>query len=452
MATSAPQLSSHAEPHTAEPHTAEPPEGNYFVSTYPPFSCWESGQVSEVARVLEKNAEDGDAALGLYVHVPFCLQRCDYCYYRSYSAPSREQTDGYVEALLAELTIYGKSPALSGRRLDFAYFGGGTPSLLSAEQIGRLLGGIKGVFPWGDAREVSFECAPKTATSRRLAVLKQAGVTRISLGVQQLNDDVLAKNGRIHRAADVERAYSQIGRHGFQTVNLDLMAGMVGETEHSFFASLDRVIAMEPDSVTIYMMEIPPNTPLHRALQDGSLDEPPASWDVKRDRLGQAFSRLEQAGYTVRSAYSAVRDPQRHPFVYQEAQYRGADLLGLGVASFSYLNGVHFQNVASIEPYQSSLADDRLPLSRAYRLSDDEQLVREFVLQLKLGQVDMRALQDKFGVDVKRRFAAPLKSLAAKGWLTVKREQVILTRAGLLRVDRLIPAFYPPRHREQSYW
>ncbi len=287
---------------------------------------------------------------------------------------------------------------------------------------------IQAVFPWNEAAEVTFECAPKTTTERKLAVLHEMGVTRISLGVQQLDDAVLKQNDRIHLVHDVERAYSAIQHIGFQTVNIDLMVGLVGETEQSFRKSLERIIEMKPNSVTIYQMEIPQNTPLYRALRDGSLESELTTWSVKRARLGHAFTQLEQAGYTIRSAYTAVRDPEQNRFLYQYDQYHDADLLGIGVASFSYLAGVHYQNITSLEEYLTSLSSDRLPLHRAYPLDDDERLVREFVLQLKLGQIEARYFRDKFDVEICQRFAEPLQRLVSQGWLTVNHHGVSLTR------------------------
>jgi len=430
----------------------EPIEGNYFVSTYPPFSCWKKEKVDELRRILSVPASSASQTpLGLYVHIPFCLQRCQYCYYLSYADTSGEQIDRYLDALATELEICSRMPALQGRRVDFVYFGGGTPSLLSASRIGRLITAVKDVFPWNKAREVTFECAPKSVTESKLEELRAAGITRVSLGVQQLDDAVLETNGRIHLMRDVERAYTAIRRFGFATVNIDLMVGMVGETDASFHDSLERAIDMQPESITIYQLEIPLNTPLYRTLHNGGDQPLPADWNQKRVRLAAGFSRLEEVGYSLRSAYAAVREPQHHEFVYQDAQYKGADLLGVGVASFSYLAGVHFQNLPSLEKYLGRLEAERLPWGRAYPLAKTERCVREFILQLKLGKVDTAYFRNKFGIEIIQQFAEPLQLFADNDWLTFNDDTVVVTRKGLLRVDRLIPAFYLPKHRNVRY-
>ncbi len=431
---------------------SEPVVGNLFVSVYPPFSSWKPQSVVEVERFLQTVPSRPDnVPLGLYIHLPFCLERCRFCYYRSFAGQSSETIDKYLDALSKELTLYGASSALANRRPEFVYFGGGTPSSLSAKQLERLFQETQEVFPWSDTKEVTLECAPKTVTRERLEVMKTAGITRVSMGVQQLSDRVLQKNGRVHLVSDVRRAYAELMDIKFDVVNFDLMTGLVGETDRTFFDSLEQVIDMSPDSVTLYQLEVPTNTPLYRDLcADKALSLP--SWDIKRSRQERAFLHLEAAGYTVRSAYAAVRDPARHPFVYQEAQYHGADLLGVGVASFSYLSGIHFQNTSSHRDYLASLDDNRVPCARAYQLSEKERMVREFSLQCKLGSIDLGYFRNKFGVEVVEQFACPLTRFANQGWLTIDRQAITLTRQGLLHVDRMIPAFFLPKHQDVSYW
>lgn len=430
----------------------EPAEGNLFVSAYPPFSCWKADCSSDFERILQSSPDrQGDVPLGLYVHIPFCLQRCQFCYYRSIANPASDLIDSYLDALISEIRLYGEAPRLKGRKLAFAYFGGGTPALLSPDQMQRLFRELQSVFPWSDIQEVTFECSPKTVTRDRLEILRAAGVTRISMGAQQLNDDVLQQSGRVHLVEDIRRAYAEIRQHSFDVVNIDLMVGLVGETEQSFFESLRQVIAMNPDSITFYQLEIPANTPLFHALQEGQISSL-AGWDMKRQRLAHAFAQLEREGYTLRSAYAAVRDPARHRFYYQEMQYRGADLLGTGLASFSYLGGMHYQNLVSMREYSGSLASGRLPYKRGYVLDDEERMVREFVLQLKLGRVETVYFLSTFGVNVTERFREPLRQFSQRGWLSIDADAVTLTRQGLLRVDRLLPAFYRSEHCGLSYW
>jgi coproporphyrinogen III oxidase-like Fe-S oxidoreductase len=423
--------------------------GNYFVSTYPPFSAWTEAATPGYRGHLECAGSPG-TPLGLYVHIPFCADRCHYCYYLSHDDRLADM-DRYLDALVVELATYAKTPAFAGRSLSFVYFGGGTPSLLSERRLARLLPLLQEILPWHGAREVTFECAPKSVTEGKLTALRDHGVTRISLGAQQMNDDVLRANGRVHLTGDVERAYAAIRRVGFDIVNLDLMIGLVRETESTFCSSLERVIEMAPDSITTYLLEIPRNTPLWRSVRDATLDGELSTWETKRARLRRGRERLEGAGYIMTSAYAAVRDPDRHAFVYQRAQYHGADLLGIGASAFSHVGGWNQQNHTSVADYVATVARGELPLSRAYSLDDRERLIREFVLQLKLGAVECSEFRSKFGVDVAAQFAEPIANLVSRRWLAVDGDRVTMTREGILRVDRILPVFYLPEHRGIRY-
>jgi oxygen-independent coproporphyrinogen-3 oxidase len=176
-----------------------------------------------------------------------------------------------------------------------------------------------------------------------------------------------------------------------------------------------------------------------------------ADWETKRGWVGWAFAELEKAGYTVGSAYTAVKDKATARFLYRDRLWAGADLIGLGVASFGHLQGTHYQNQHDFEPYVQAVQSGRLPIYRAMTPTADERLIREFILQLKLGRTQCDYFQKKFGVDVRQRFAAPLQRLRDWGFGDVQDGTVRLTREGLLQVDRLLHEFFLPEHQNARY-
>jgi oxygen-independent coproporphyrinogen-3 oxidase len=217
---------------------------------------------------------------------------------------------------------------------------------------------------------------------------------------------------------------------------------------------VQKTLDLEPDSVTIYQMELPFNTTISRDLIDGAgrFREPLANWSTKRRWVREAFAALERAGYHVGSAYTAVKDPRRTRFLYRDLLWQGADLVGLGVASFGHLNGVHVQNLNGWESYRAGVADGRLPLDRAHRPTPDERVIREFILQLKRGSVRPPYFAAKFRVNVLDRFREPLASLAAEGFLSATGPEVLtLTREALLQVDVLLQRFFLPQHAGVRY-
>ncbi len=421
--------------------------GNYFISNYPPFSFWSEEQNPQVIEAFRQPPAAG-VPLGVYHHTPFCRRRCHFCYFRVYTDKNANEIRRYLDATLSELETLGRSPLIAGRKPQFVYFGGGTPSYLSASQLVELTDRMKAVLPWDEAGEVAFECEPGTLNPGKLTAIKDIGVTRLSLGIENFDDRILEINGRAHRSGEVFRAYERARAEKFEQINIDLIAGMVEETEDNWQRNIEQTLALEPDSVTIYQMEIPYNTTIYREMVDaGALIAPVADWATKRRWVKEAFAALESAGYTIASGYTAVRDPRRTRFIYRDALWGGADLLGLGVASFSHVAGVHYQNLTEIDPYIEAIESGGSAVKRSLRTTAEERMIREFILQMKLGRVRVRPLMEKFGVDVLDRFAAPLAELREEGLLEIADGEIVLNRDGLLCVDNLLHEFFLPQHR-----
>jgi len=424
--------------------------GNYFVANYPPFSFWSTDHVSEVERVLAAPGA-GAPPLGLYVHIPFCRKRCDFCYFKVYTDKNSKQIARYADGVLSELELYTDQPYLQGRGPEFVYFGGGTPSYLSGDQLRALFDGLRARISWDAAREVAFECEPGTLQEPKIALLRELGVTRLSLGVENFDAHILEINNRAHRAKEIFRTYEFARSVGFPQINIDLIAGMVGETEDNWRACIERTLELAPDSVTLYQMEVPYNTTIYQRMKDGRTEVAPvADWETKRRWVSEAFARLEQGGYHVGSAYTASKGADTS-FLYRDSLWHGADMLGLGVSSFSHLDGVHYQNEHTFDAYLDRVERGERPIHRALALSDEEKLVREFVLQMKLGRLDTRYFQDKFGVDVTERFAEPLGEHQRAGWLAIGAGEIVSTREGLMQIDRLLHDYFLPEHRGARY-
>ncbi len=319
--------------------TDEPPreatrEGNYFVSNYPPFSFWRPERVGEAVSALG-SAPVAGTPLGLYVHIPFCRKRCHFCYFKVHTDKDANEIEAYLTAVRKELALYAALPVIGGRKPRFIYFGGGTPSYLSTKQLGGLVDEMKRLLPWDEVEEVTFECEPGTLTEGKLTFLREMGVTRLSLGIENFDDEILRANGRAHVSKEIDRAYAFARSVGFPQINIDLIAGMMGETEENWRETVRRGIELAPDSVTIYQMEIPFNTTISKEMRiKGEEVAPVAEWPVKRAWASYAFDQFAAAGYTVTSAYTAVRDPEKASFVYRNLLWAGADMAGLGVASF----------------------------------------------------------------------------------------------------------------------
>jgi oxygen-independent coproporphyrinogen-3 oxidase len=425
--------------------------GNYFISNYPPYSFWTEDHAQEAFAALDRPPARG-TPLGIYLHIPFCRKRCHFCYFKVYTDKRADEIESYLRAAIRELELYSQKPFIGGRKPKFIYFGGGTPSFISSKQLTSVVNEMKRVLPWDQAEEITFECEPGTLTEGKLQVIKDLGVTRLSLGIENFDDRILEVNGRAHRSKEVTRSYDFARSIGFPQINVDLIAGMVGETADNWKECVRKTIELSPDSVTIYQMEVPFNTTLVKEMRIHGQDHPPvADWHIKRGWVEYAFAEMEKAGYTVASAYAVVKDPARTKFLYRDLLWTGADMIGLGVASFSHIGGVHFQNRHDFDPYIESLEAGRLPIFRALTPTAEECMIRELILQMKLGHVHRGYFRDKFGVDVVGRFAVPLGRLHEKGFVAVDQDSLRLSRSGLLQVDKLLHEFFLPEHRNSRY-
>src|SRR5437899_7631836 len=219
--------------------------GSYFISNYPPFSAWSADQLGDVRAAMD--TPPAAVPLGLYLHIPFCRKRCKFCYFKVYIDKNASEIESFLDALIKENELYSRTRAFQGRQLRFVYFGGGTPSCVSEEQLHDLGAGLNAHVSWANAEEVTFECEPGTLQKSKLEALKQIGVTRLSLGIEHFDDDVLEANGRAHLSPEIYRAYAWAREVDFPQINIDLIAGMVGDAEEQWRDTVRRAVDQEPD-------------------------------------------------------------------------------------------------------------------------------------------------------------------------------------------------------------
>src|SRR6266446_3198540 len=194
--------------------------GNYFISNYPPFSFWKPERAGELLAAIERPPLP-ETPLGIYLHIPFCRKRCHFCYFKVYTDKDSAAIRNYIDAAIKELSFYAAKPFIGGRKPDFIYFGGGTPSYLSVDQLKHLTESMKALLPWDEAEEVTFEAEPGTLTDLKLKAIRELGVTRLSLGVENFDDHILEINGRAHHSREIARSYDYARGIGFPQINID---------------------------------------------------------------------------------------------------------------------------------------------------------------------------------------------------------------------------------------
>ena len=374
--------------------------------------------------------------LALYVHVPWCVQKCPYCDFNSHEAGETIPERAYVDALIADLQ--SALPLIWGRPVVSVFFGGGTPSLFAPESIARLIEGIRARLPLAPACEITLEANPGTFERARFAAFRAAGVTRLSVGVQSFNDAHLKALGRVHDGAQARAALAEAAR-AFDTFNLDLMYALPGQTLAELEQDVRSALAFAPPHLSIYHLTIEPNTVF--AKHPPRLPEEDVAWDML-DRITELTDHAGMARYEV-SAYAR----SGHRCVHNLNYWGFGDYLGIGAGAHGKLSFAH--RIVRQERYrlperymQQALAGDAL--AHTHEVAPSE-LPFEFMLNA-LRLKDGFALQDfgdRTGLPIDR-LTESLRQAECKGWLERAGEGVRPTERGFDFLSDLQQLFLPP--------
>jgi oxygen-independent coproporphyrinogen-3 oxidase len=370
--------------------------------------------------------------LGLYVHVPFCAAICNYCNFnRVLFDPGLKAK--YVEAILREIREAG-----DGAAADTIFFGGGTPSLLEPSEVDAIIGTLRQSFALAPGAEVTLEANPETTTTSRLAAFREAGVNRLSFGVQSFRDAELRRLSRLHTASRAEVAVTEARAAGFDNVSLDLMMWLPQQDVASWLYSVDRLVALGPEHASLYMLELYPNAPLREEMARAEWSQAPDD-DVAAMYM-EAMERLERAGYRQYEISNVSRTGResRHNLKYwQDGEWRG-----FGPGAHSTRGGVRWKNLSSTDEYVSSVqAGTRLNTDER-RLSRGEQLEEALFTGLRLVDgIDLASIGDRYGVDVWARYGKDLEPFADEGLLVYDGASLRLTRRGMLLAHEIMTVF-----------
>ena len=318
-------------------------------------------------------------AQGLYLHIPFCHQRCHFCafYLEIHHARAAEE---FVTSLLTELGVYGKSGVLGANPLDSIYFGGGTPTTLSSDQLATILAMATTTFGLSPDAEVTVEAHPESVTRDSLTHLRQSGFTRLSFGAESMDQTELNRVGRPGSPGSTIATMAVAREAGFTNINLDLMYGLPGQTLESWATSLRHTIELDPNHLSCYALTIEEGTSLKTAIQRGLV---PANDEELQNRMEDlAEEILSQAGYERYeiSNYCRPGFASRH----NRLHWTGGHYLGIGPSAQSYLGGRRFGNVSDLRAYNAALKDGRLPASESDRLTQADESCERLVFGLRL--------------------------------------------------------------------
>jgi len=411
------------------------------------------------------------APLGIYLHIPFCTAICNYCNFNRGLYDESLKTR-YVDALIADIAgsedpahvagvgIDGepitdgepidvartfrsvgrtfRSGVSRGERADTIYFGGGTPSLLDPAEVASIIRIIRDRFAVDSDSEVTLETNPETVDRRKLERFREAGVNRLSFGVQSFQDAELKRLGRIHSADRARQAVIEARAAGFDNVSLDLMMWLPGQSVDAWLRNVDALVAAEPDHASLYLLEIYPNAPLKEEMARGGWSLAPD--EDAADMYLRAMERLEAAGLEQYEISNVARRGRasRHNVKY----WTDGDWLAFGCGAHGSHDGVRWKNVAGTEEYITRVTNGASPVIDRRELSPEERLEDALFMGLRLtAGLDADAAGRRYGIDVFQKYGDALRPFVEAGWLVREGGRVRLTRDGMLMANEVMAVF-----------
>lgn len=356
-------------------------------------------------------------AIGLYVHIPFCKSKCNYCDFCSYPSLEDRARDGYIERVISEARDYAKGEKI---RVDTVYFGGGTPSLLSLAQAERLITSLADSFDISPSAEITLEANPGTLNKEKAMAYKTLGINRISLGLQTIHKNELKILGRIHTYDDFLSAYKLIRACGFDNVSIDLMYGIPEQTKDSFAKSLDTVTVLEPEHISAYGLIIEEGTPFYSMAKTLPLP----SEDEECDMYFMAADMLRARGYSHYeiSNYAKPGRQSRHNLKY----WRDEEYIGLGAAAYSYFGGRRYGNSRSFDKYMAGAPYENVDIP-----DREGEMLEYAMMRLRLDEgIDLFDYKERFGISFETGREEKLSAYSKAGLLECIHGRVHLTERG----------------------
>ena len=378
-------------------------------------------------------------AMGIYIHIPFCLARCNYCAFVSL-AGAEEMHAPYVAALCSEIAAAGGDFSLPAAKVDTVFLGGGTPTVLAASALGEILQKVRTTFVLDADAEISIEANPGTLDPVKLSLLRFAGFNRLSIGVQSFDDAVLNAAARIHRAAQAKETFSQAREAGFDNISLDLMYGLPGQSGASWQDTLKQAIALGPEHISAYGLKLEEGTPLSKAVESGRVALPvEEAEEAMYDELNVLLPQKGYLRYEI-SNYALPGQECRHNMKY----WRWRSYRGFGVAAHSFCDAERFANVEGVQEYLKRIHAGHSPENFRETADPTTAMAEYAFLALRMAAgLNGAEFARIFDRDFDAVFGVQIGRLERKGLLVCENKTVRLTALGMKLGNQVFVEFLP---------
>jgi len=378
----------------------------------------------------------GDGMNSFYLHIPFCLSKCRYCGFNSVPAPGAEEIERYCRALERDI----RETKLEIRNVETAYFGGGTPTLLSAGQIENLISALEKKASFEKSAEITIEANPETMTSEKLSHLRTLGFSRLSLGVQSFDDGLLKILGRPHDSGQAMAAYRLARRAGFENIGLDLIYGLPGQSMKQWERDLRRAAELGPEHISAYSLTYEPGTEFTAWREQGWIE--PCGEDLEAEMFLLAHQYLPTAGYQHYevSNFSRPGHRCRHNLNY----WRCGDYLGFGAGASSHIEGRRWTNVSDWREYVIRLESGQSPIGFSEELSSGQRWFEAIFLGLRMIEgMAIEEFKSRWGQRPDEYKPEVWEKLSKEGYIISRQGRLCFTSQGLMIADLLLSNFAP---------
>ena len=374
--------------------------------------------------------------LGLYLHFPFCISKCPYCDFNSYQLKEENQISSYISALYQEITAYFKK--LKKSNIKTIYLGGGTPTILSGVQIYNILEFCKSKFTIDKDAEITIEANPGTLDGKKLKLLIESGINRLSLGAQSFNNLFLKKLGRIHNTQDIIDSYYLAREIGFSNINIDIMFALPDQTTEDLQITLKKAISLKPDHLSLYNLTIKPGTEYYKKYKKGKLKLPNEGEEF--DMYNWAIIFLEESGFEHYEISNFARPYKRsmHNLIY----WQNKPYLGIGAGAYSFIKGYRYMNYENPARYTKEIMSGKLPVDNGEKLSLRKRMIETIILGLRTKDgVGYIKFKTRFGINLNDIFSKQVTKSVNLGLLQKDDYRIKLTKKGIFLANTVFREF-----------
>ncbi|KXZ40092.1 oxygen-independent coproporphyrinogen-3 oxidase [Alkalithermobacter thermoalcaliphilus JW-YL-7 = DSM 7308] len=361
-------------------------------------------------------------SIGLYIHIPFCIRKCNYCDFVSYEITS-EKREKFIKNIIKEMKLYSDIDKV----ISSIFIGGGTPTILNEIELEYILSSIGKYFKIKKDAEITIESNPGTLSKEKLKVLYSLGVNRLSIGLQAYQDKHLRLLGRIHTFKEFEENFQNAVEAGFENINVDLMFSLPDQTINEWVETLQKVVSLNPKHISAYSLIIEEGTKLYDIYESNKINI-----DENLDRKMYYFAKkyLKENGYKQYEISNFAKDGYecKHNIIY----WKTKEYIGLGPSAHSYLNGIRFSNFACLDRYCKELEKGNKPIQEKIKLTEKEKLEETIFMGLRMNEgIDMEKINKKFGIDFIKIYGETINKLIEKGYIKLNNNNISLTDKGI---------------------